>query len=214
MNYHANKKHSLTRLSLCILAALGSSYSLAEEVPKEAEVERITITGSNIKRATDIGALPVTTLNEKDIENIGAMTGDELLRSIPQMGEINFGAETGSGGVNDARGDVSSINLRGIGSGNTLTLLNGRRIVTHPGTQSENFVPVSTVNSNTLPVSGIRSLQVLRDGAAAIYGSDAVAGREQSLGTTSYRVCLFAYGTNVGGVVICDLRPTQSGAKD
>lgn len=176
MNYHANKKHSLTRLSLCILAALGSSYSLAEEVPKEAEVERITITGSNIKRATDIGALPVTTLNEKDIENIGAMTGDELLRSIPQMGEINFGAETGSGGVNDARGDVSSINLRGIGSGNTLTLLNGRRIVTHPGTQSENFVPVSTVNSNTLPVSGIRSLQVLRDGAAAIYGSDAVAG--------------------------------------
>ena len=104
------------------------------------------------------------------------MTGDELLRSIPQIGEVNFGASTGNGGVNDARGDVSSINLRGVGSGNTLTLLNGRRLVTHPGTQSENFVPVSTVNANALPISGLRSLQILRDGAAAIYGSDAVAG--------------------------------------
>ncbi len=166
-----------THLSLCIVAALSSQFvQAADEEKKEQEVERISVTGSNIKRASDVGALPITALTEKDIENTAAMTGDELLRSIPQIGEVNFGGATGNGGVNDARGDVSSINLRGVGSGNTLTLLNGRRLVTHPGTQSENFVPVSTVNANTLPVSGLRSLEVLRDGAAAIYGSDAVAG--------------------------------------
>jgi len=177
-----NCAHKLAYLSLCVVTALTSNTIFAQEnaatdtATQEQEVERISIIGSNIKRASDINTLPVTMLTEEDIESTGAMTGDELLRSIPQMGAVNFGASTGNGGVNDARGDVASINLRGVGSGNTLTLLNGRRLVTHPGTQSENFVPVSTVNSNTLPVSGLRSLQVLRDGAAAIYGSDAVAG--------------------------------------
>ncbi len=146
---------------------------LAQE---EGVIEEVTVTGSHIKRKVDIGTLPVSSLSAADIENAGVVSGDELLRSIPQVGEIGFGAATGNGGVNDARGDVSSINLRGVGSGNTLTLLNGRRLVTHPGTQSENFVPVSTVNANTLPIAGLRSLEVLRDGAAAIYGSDAVAG--------------------------------------
>ncbi|MGB1261810.1 MAG: TonB-dependent receptor domain-containing protein [Cognaticolwellia sp.] len=175
-------KHKLTRVSLCVLAALTAQSTFIQQVHAEEatttvqEIERISIIGSNIKRASDIGALPVTALTEKDIENTAAMSGDELLRSIPQIGAVNFGAATGNGGVNDARGDVASINLRGVGSGNTLTLLNGRRLVTHPGTQSENFVPVTTSNSNTLPISGLRSLQVLRDGAAAIYGSDAVAG--------------------------------------
>ncbi|WNC70329.1 TonB-dependent receptor [Thalassotalea nanhaiensis] len=164
-------------LSLCILAAMSSQFVYAQEAESDdADIEQILVVGSHIKRGTDVEAMPVTTLSAKDIENLGVSTGDELLRSIPQIGAVNFGAATGNGGVNDARGDVSSINLRGIGTGNTLTLLNGRRLVTHPGTQSENFVPVSTVNSNTLPVAGLRSLEILRDGAAAIYGSDAVAG--------------------------------------
>jgi len=177
MKNKTSSNPKLSHLSLCVLAALSSQVAYgSEKASEEKTIERISVTGSNIKRAVDVGALPVTSLSEQDIENVGAMTGAELLRSIPQIGEVNFGGATGNGGVNDARGDVSSINLRGVGSGNTLTLLNGRRLVTHPGTQSENFVPVSTVNSNTLPVSGLRSLEVLRDGAAAIYGSDAVAG--------------------------------------
>lgn len=168
-----------TKLSICLLTAISAQLAQAQEVQqanKEAEVERISIIGSNIKRASDISTLPITRLSADDIANTGAMSGDDLIRSIPQMGAVNFGASTGNGGVNDARGDVGSVNLRGVGSGNTLTLLNGRRLVNHPGTQSENFVPVTTVNTNTLPVSGLRSLEVLRDGAAAIYGSDAVAG--------------------------------------
>jgi outer membrane receptor protein involved in Fe transport len=175
-------KHKLTHISLCLLAALSPQLLHAEEaqeVQVEAKIERISILGSNIKRATDINALPVTTMTAADIENSAAMTGDELLRSIPQMGSVNFGETTGSSNVNDARGDVGSFNLRGLGAGNTLVLLNGRRMVNHPGTQSKsgaNKVPVNTVNSNTLPVSGLRSLEVLRDGAAAVYGSDAIAG--------------------------------------
>lgn len=160
----------------CLSANVMSAEQEAEKDESADKEKTVTIIGSHIKRITDIGTLPVTEISVEDIQNFGVVSGDELLRSIPQIGEVAFGAATGNGGVNDARGDVASINLRGVGSGNTLTLLNGRRLVTHPGTQSENFVPVSTVNSNTLPVSGLRSLQVLRDGAAAVYGSDAVAG--------------------------------------
>jgi len=145
-------------------------------VAQEERIERIQVVGSNIRGARAAGALPVTFLSEEDIENTNAMSGDELLRSIPQIGDVAFNNERVIGGVNDARGDVSSINLRGIGTGYTLTTLNGRRLVLHPGTQTENFVPVATVNSNTLPVRGLSRLEVLRDGAAAIYGSDAIAG--------------------------------------
>ncbi|MCB5226136.1 TonB-dependent receptor [Alishewanella sp. 16-MA] len=148
----------------------------AEGESSSKSVERIQVVGSNIRGAKAAGNLPVTILNAEDILNTGAVTGDELLRSIPQIGDISFNNERTVGGVNDARGDVASINLRGIGTGNTLTLLNGRRLVLHPGTQTENFVPVTTVNSNTLPVAGLRRVEVLRDGAAAIYGTDAVAG--------------------------------------
>lgn len=174
-------KHKLTHLSLCLLAALSSKLLHAEETQQaeDDEIERIAIIGSNIKRATDIATLPVTSMTADDIANTAAVTGDDLIRSIPQMGSINFGETTGSANVNGARGDVGGVNLRGLGPGNTLVLLNGRRLVNHPGTQTAKFggrVPVTTVNSNTLPVSGLRSLEVLRDGAAAIYGSDAIAG--------------------------------------
>ncbi len=174
------KKPSFKIRLMAIAVASGlavSAQAAEEESNEEKEAENVVkVIGSHIKRLKDNDALPVTTLTADDIEDTGAVTGDELLRNIPQIGEVAFNNERAIGGVNDARGDVNSINLRGLGTGNTLTLLNGRRLVLHPGTQSENFVPVTTVNSNTLPVAGLRSLQVLRDGAAAIYGSDAVAG--------------------------------------
>ena len=59
---------------------------------------------------------------------------------------------------------------------NTLVLVNGRRMILTPGTQTENFVPVQTANTNAIPVGATRRIEVLRDGAAAIYGADAVAG--------------------------------------
>ena len=148
----------------------------AEEAVKVKDVERISVIGSHIKVNHDTGALPVTAISAEDIENSGAISGAELLADIPQQGDVAFNSSRAVGGVNDARGDVSSYNLRGLGTGNTLVLLNGRRLVLHPGTQSENFVPVTTANANTLPVRGLKRVEILRDGAAAIYGSDAVAG--------------------------------------
>ncbi len=172
------KELTFNSIILGLLTLLASPVIAAEvsQNPNEQIVERIQVLGSNIRRAEAEGALPVTVLNAEEIEATGAATIDELLRSIPQVGEVAFNNERAIGGVNDARGDVSSINLRGLGTGNTLTLLNGRRLVLHPGTQTENFVPVATVNANTLPVKGLKRLEVLRDGAAAVYGSDAVAG--------------------------------------
>ncbi len=94
----------------------------------------------------------------------------------------NFQSESEniSGGVNSVRGDIGAFNLRNMGTGNTLVLLNGRRMVQSAGYQTEevggSFVPVSSVNSNEIPVLGVRRVEVLRDGASAIYGADAVAG--------------------------------------
>lgn len=148
----------------------------ADSSDEEArELDKVVVVGSQIVGSDIAGALPVTVLSVDDIDVTGAASGDELLRAIPQVGDIIF-SEAEFTGVNGARGDIGSINLRGIGTGNTLVLLNGRRLVLHPGTQVEDLVPVNTVNSQSLPVTGIQRLEVLRDGAAAIYGTDAVAG--------------------------------------
>ena len=155
------------------LPASAQGGDIEDETAKT--LDAVVVVGSQIVGSNVAGALPVTVLNTADIEATGAVSGDELLQTIPQIGSVTFN-EGGFTGVNGARGDVGSINLRGVGTGNTLVLLNGRRLVLHPGTQVEDFVPVNTVNSNALPVTGISRLEVLRDGAAAIYGTDAVAG--------------------------------------
>lgn len=147
----------------------------------DEKIEEITVTGSQIKGVPISGALPVSVVSIEDIEAYGIDSGDELLDFIPENGNNFFNeAENISGGVNSARGDVGAFNLRSMGTGNTLVLLNGRRLVMAPQYQTEevggSFVPVNTVNSNTIPVFGVQRVEVLRDGASAIYGADAVAG--------------------------------------
>lgn len=146
---------------------------------KAKVIEEVIVTGTHIKGANIEGALPVTILDREDMEAIGAATGDDLLRSIPQIGTVGFNeARGGHTGVNAARGDASSFNLRSVGEGNTLVLINDRRMVLHPITQTSSVdgVPVTSSNANTLPVAGLRRVEVLRDGAGALYGADAVAG--------------------------------------
>lgn len=145
--------------------------------PAPEPVNDITVVGSQIKGAKLNAALPVTIVDQKLIAASGAVNGADLFRSIPQMGDITFNAQYTAGSSNSARGDVNSINLRNLGVGNTLVLLNGRRVVTHPTSQAnDQLVPVLGFNSNAIPVNGLERLEVLRDGAAAIYGADAVAG--------------------------------------
>lgn len=145
------------------------------------DVEEVVIVGSQIKGAKITGALPVTVLSASDIDIIGASDGDELINSLVEQGVnyFNEGEQT-SGGVNAARGDVGAYNLRNLGVGNTLTLLNGRRLVNNAGYQTESvggdFVPTLTVNTNGIPTNSLERLEILKDGASAIYGADAVAG--------------------------------------
>src|SRR3546814_16687060 len=94
---------------------------------------------------------PYTTLfrsGQDDIAATAAVSGDDLLRSIPQMSDQSFNSSNGQTSSNFARGDVGSIDLRGLGVGNTLVLLNGRRLVQHPSSQaSTSLEPVITYRS-------------------------------------------------------------------
>jgi outer membrane receptor protein involved in Fe transport len=144
--------------------------------PTDAELEReIVVTGTQIQGAKINDVLPVTVLDETDIANVAATSGDELFRSIPQAGGVAFN-EQNDVTSNNARGDAASINLRDLGTGNTLLLINGRRMVLNPGFQTELLVPVVSPDTNEILPASVRRLEVLRDGASAVYGADAVAG--------------------------------------
>ncbi|QIF82033.1 TonB-dependent receptor domain-containing protein [Brevundimonas sp. 'scallop'] len=161
------------------LAQDAAPQSAPAQEGEAAQVEDIVVVGSQIRGASTTAALPVTVVTQEEIIATGAVSGDDLLRSIPQMGDVLFSSANNPQTSNAARGDVNSVNLRSLGVGNTLVLLNGRRIVQHPtsqGTSDTGTVPVLSYNSNAIPVSGLERLEVLLDGAAAIYGADAVAG--------------------------------------
>jgi iron complex outermembrane receptor protein len=164
-----------------------TTYTFAQD----ESVEEVVTVGSQIKGATITGALPVTVLSADDIEAIATSDGDELINNLVEQG-LNFfnEAEQISGGVNAARGDVGAYNLRSMGVGNTLVLLNGRRMVNNAGYQTEkigdDFVPTMTVNSNLIPTNALSRLEVLKDGASAIYGADAVAGVINNVLQTDY----------------------------
>ncbi|MES2453261.1 MAG: TonB-dependent receptor [Pseudomonadota bacterium] len=150
-------------------------------------VSDIVVVGTNIKGSKVTEALPVTVIDAEQIRATGAVSGDELFRSIPQMGDVSFNSSYLPNSSNSARGDVGSVNLRNLGVGNTLVLLNGRRVVNHPTSRADdNLVPVLTYNTNAIPVFGLERLEVLRDGAAAVYGSDAVAGVVNTVLRTNY----------------------------
>lgn len=145
------------------------------------DLEEIVVVGSRFSQRLEENALPVTSMNSEEIQNLSVDSGEELLENVPEQGLNYFNeAENISGGVNSARGDIGAYNLRNLGVGNTLVLVNGRRLVNSPGYQTEylggDYVPTVSANSNQVLVFGLDRLEILRDGASAIYGADAVAG--------------------------------------
>ncbi|SQH76119.1 TonB-dependent receptor [Shewanella benthica] len=132
---------------------------------ESASVERISVTGSRIKRADMETASPVTVIDASAILASGATSIDGILQSMSSAG----GAMTNSG-INNGSGGNSRVNLRGLGAERTLVLVNGRRMIAS-GTGA-----ASSVDLNTIPVSMIQRIEVLKDGASAIYGTDAIAG--------------------------------------
>jgi iron complex outermembrane receptor protein len=165
---------------LLVFPLVISINAISQDSDAASDVEEVVTVGSQIKGAKITGALPVTVITTEDIEGIGVESGDELFAELAEMGSNTFNQTDFSGGYNASRGDVGSLDLRNIGTGNTLTLLNGRRLVQSPGYATEyiggSFIPVSSVNSNLIPVYGSERIEILRDGAASIYGADAVAG--------------------------------------
>lgn len=133
-------------------------------------MDAFAVTGSNIKRVDAETILPVTVMTADDMNLRDYDTPIELLTAMPQVTSMPINETTqGSAG---ARGDVGAINLRGIGSSNSLILLDGRRLASDPSSGAASYA----VNVNQLPTQGIARIEVLRDSASSIYGSDAVAG--------------------------------------
>ncbi len=161
-----------------MIAATAAQAQEAVTLPPESEQDparEIIVTGTQIQGAKINDVLPVTVVDEIDIQNVAATSGDELFRAIPQAGAVAFN-EQNDVTSNNARGDAASINLRDLGTGNTLLLINGRRMVLNPGFQTELLVPVVSPDTNEIAPGSVRRIEVLRDGASAIYGADAVAG--------------------------------------
>lgn len=137
-------------------------------------LEKLTVTGSNIKRTEAERALPVTTFNADQLQAVDAGQPSDFLASLPMA--TGLPGNEAALATQNARGDNANLALRGLSSGNTLILLNGRRLAPHPISWNEQGVPALSVNINQLPNRGLAQVDVLRDGASSIYGSDAVAG--------------------------------------
>ena len=170
----------ILKLSFLLVLAIAFNVNTSAQESDAENIEEVVVVGSQIKGAKITGALPVSVISSEDIESLGVDSGDELLDNIAELGQNTFNQNEFSGGYNASRGDIGAFNLRDIGTGNTLTLLNGRRIITSPGYQTEPILggsmPVFTTNSNAIPVNGADRIEILRDGASAIYGADALAG--------------------------------------
>jgi len=151
--------------------ALGPIPSIAQQAPDTQKLERVEITGSSIKRIEGETALPVQVITREDIQRTGAATVEQLLQTV--------GAISSSGGLTAASvsgattGSISSISLRGLSSLRTLILVNGRRVSPYGIGFTADSV---SVDVNAIPLAAIERVEVLKDGASAIYGSDAIAG--------------------------------------
>jgi iron complex outermembrane receptor protein len=169
--------HPFHRIAALGLAAALSAPAFAQEAPPAAEpvpapapsdIEEIVVTGSYIKGTPEDAALPVDVTSFDDLQEQGAPSIAELVRNLAYTsGNLAETNQFGAGGGGQAQEGVLTVNLRGLGSARTLVLINGRRIA-----------PSDAVGSDLsiLPKSAIGRLEILKDGAAALYGSDAIGG--------------------------------------
>ncbi len=164
----------LLTLAISAILASASTGALAAESTSdnnvEEEIEVVQVTGSRIKRANFEGIAPVVTISAADIEMQGHANVFDALDSLAQ----NTGIFVGEENTNNFNANAQAINLRGFGSGYTLTLVNGRRIPVLP--KPSGSVAGNIVNLAMIPTEAVERIEILSGGASAIYGSDAVAG--------------------------------------
>jgi len=185
-------KNVLNKFGPAVVGLIFASNAFAQEPPPPttAEVQRVIVTGSNIPTAQEETSLPVTTYTADFLQKAGAGTPVEGLRQLPTFVGNGMTENDSNGGSGAA-----SVNLRGLGSENVLILLNGRRAFL-----GSRFDVAPDVNM--IPISALQRVEVLKDGASSIYGSDAVAGVVNFLmwngpGTAPYEGAEFEvrYGT-------------------
>ena len=151
-------------INLAALLALGAA---ALPVAAQQQLDRVEITGTSIKRIDAETSLPVSVISRESINKSGASNVQELVDrlSYNNGGGLALGQSIGDGSAN---GQVGA-SLRGLGRGRTLVLLNGRRLPVYPFSGQG-------VDLNSIPLAAIERIEVLRDGASATYGSDAIGG--------------------------------------
>lgn len=172
--YTNNKLAKSIRLALMFGAASTafSGAALAQNQDEEEPVEqfeeevqeRIQVTGSRIRRTDMEGAVPVTVIDREAIELSGDMSVSDIIRNTTFNSAGSFRPQSGS----SAQG-VAMVSLRGLGASRTLVLVDGRRLTMSPSTGSSQDL-------NAIPIGAVERIEILSDGASAVYGSDAIGG--------------------------------------
>jgi len=153
-----------TILSRALFAAMAGASLLAADLAIAQQETTVTVTGSRLKRVDSEGALPVTVISREQIDTSGATSVAEVIRSVTFAAAGNFRPQSGSSAQSWA-----SVDLKGLGSGRTLVLIDGRRAPKAP-------MIGSASDMNSIPLGAIERIEILTDGASAIYGSDAIGG--------------------------------------
>lgn len=154
-----------TCLTVGAVGTLGFTAAPVFAQNEEAQtLDRIEVTGSRVKRAAVEGALPVTVISREDIDLSGKVTVAELLQNSTFNSFGSFKPVSGSSAQS-----FSELSLRGLGGGRTLILIDGRRAPISPQTGEGQDL-------NTLPLAAVERIEILSDGASAIYGADAIGG--------------------------------------
>ncbi|SDG68085.1 MULTISPECIES: TonB-dependent siderophore receptor [unclassified Duganella] len=155
MNRSAQPRLLLSAISLAVMALTNQASAQSDD----ANMTRVEVTGSSIKRVANEASLPVTSVKAEDMVKQGMTTLADFMMALPQSASL-APSNAGSG---------TNINLRGLGVNRTLVLLNGRRL-------ANEAIADGYANLDVIPMSAIARVEVLRDGASSIYGSDAIGG--------------------------------------
>lgn len=154
---------AVLRIGCCAVALVAPGLALAQDEPANAD---IIVTGSRVRGEAPVGST-VTTLGRAELEASSAVTVDRMIKEIPQV--FDLGVSENSRGQSGGSGNITygnSVNLRGIGPYATLVIIDGHRVTNNS----------RSIDPSVLPSLGVERVEVVADGASAIYGSDAVAG--------------------------------------
>ena len=181
MSEYYKKQPSRTAMAAALAAAFGLvSADAFAQAAEPVKIQRVEVIGSSIKRVDSETALPVQTIKREDIDKSGVTTAAELLKNISaNTAPLSDGASI-TDGTSGQRG-FNGANLRGLGVSSTLVLLNGRRLANFasPGDNAG-------VDLNNIPAGAIQRVEILKDGASAIYGTDAIGGVINFITRTDY----------------------------